>query len=56
MLKIRLNFKQNLFHVLLNNPIHKKEPSQKKPKAVKDRGGRMVKERYDRGQRFNVFF
>ena len=46
---------QNLFHALLKNPINKKtDPPQKKPKAVKDRGG--VEGRYDRGQRFNVFF
>ena len=30
-----------MFHVLLNNPINKKiDPPEKKPKVVKDRGGR----------------
>ena len=35
------NILQNLFHALLNNPINKKTdpPKEKKPKAVKDRGG-----------------
>ena len=46
---------QNLFHTILINPINKKTAlEEKKPKAVKDRGG--VRGRFDRGQRFNVFF
>ena len=55
-------FVQNLFHTILNNSINKKtapEKRRKKPKAVKDRGGRVggrVRGRFDRGQRFNVFF
>ena len=54
MVKISLNFNKNLFHALINNTINKKRTPQKKPKAVKDRGG--VEGRYDRGQRFNGFF
>ena len=30
---------QNLFHTILNNSINKKTALEKKPKAVKDRGG-----------------
>ena len=36
--KKRSKISQNLFHALLNNPIKKNRPPQKKPKAVKDRG------------------
>ena len=35
--------------------IKKTDPPDKKPKAVKDRGGG-VEGRFDCGQRFNVFF
>ena len=43
--KISQFFLQILFHAILNIPINKKkDPTKKKPKAVKDRGGGGVKE------------
>ena len=51
---------QNLFQALLNNPINQKRdpPPQKKKKQWRSKiGGKGGAEgRYDRSQRFNVFF
>ena len=47
---------QNLFHTILDNPIKKKKAPPQKKNLRRSKMGGGSGGRFDRGQRFNVFF